>query len=87
MSGMPSDADYERIKELIFSGNKIAAIKAYRQLMSVDLAAAKAGVEELMAELHETAPERFKEPKGKGCASVILFVVTFAGLASWLLLG
>lgn len=85
MSGMPSDADYERIKDLIFSGNKIGAIKAYRQTMGVDLANAKTGVEELTAELRESTPERFQEPTGKGCARVTLFVVAFACLASWLL--
>lgn len=76
MSNMPTDADFQRIKDLIFAGQKIQAIKAYRQLLGADLAEAKAAVEEMTEELKESEPDRFQPKTGKGC---------FAGAASLLL--
>ena len=69
MSNMPTDADFQKIKDLIFAGNKIGAIKAYRKLMGADLAEAKSAVEEMTAELRESEPERFQQAAGKGCSA------------------
>lgn len=74
--------DAARIHEAIFSGQKILAIKLYREQTAVGLAEAKEAVEKLEAELRASSPERFSaKPAGAGCMS--LFV---AGGLVWLLL-
>jgi hypothetical protein len=85
MSSMPSDADFQRIKDLIFRGDKVGAIKAYRQTMGAALPEAKAAVEELTAELRESSPESFRAASGKGCSTAAVLAVSLAGLASWAL--
>jgi hypothetical protein len=82
---MPTDADFERIKDLIFAGNKVGAIKAYRMTMGVGLAEAKSAVEEMTTELKTTAPERFRSAAGKGCSSAAVFVLSVAGAVGWIL--
>src|SRR5690606_16030603 len=69
MSYMPTDADFQRIKDQIFAGNQVGAVKAYRKAMGVDLTEAKAAVEEMTAELRESEPESFRAAKSKGCSA------------------
>lgn len=85
MSSMPSDADFERIQDLIFAGNKIGAIKAYRKTMGTDLAEAKTAVEEMTEELRENSPERFRSVSGKGCSTAAAFALCLASVTGWLL--
>jgi hypothetical protein len=62
------------IKEAIFSGQKITAIKLYREATGAGLADAKNDVEKIEAELRGTAPEEFKlkaAAAGKGCLNVV----------------
>jgi len=63
-----------QIKEALFAGNKIEAIKLYREQTSLGLAESKAAVEKIETELRIAMPERFAKPQAKGCASVILAV-------------
>ena len=81
MSNMPTDADFQKIKDLIFAGNKIGAIKAYRKLMAADLAEAKSAVEEMTVELKESEPERFQQAAGKGCSAAAACLLGAAGFA------
>lgn len=85
MSNMPTDADFQRIKDLIFGGQKIGAIKVYRQLTGADLAEAKSAVEEMTAELRESEPESFQSPKGTGCSLGAASVLLFGGSLAWVL--
>lgn len=73
-----------RIKEAIFSGQKIQAIKFYREQTGSDLADAKAAVEKLESELRASSPEHFTKTAKAGCASVIVagtFVIFWRFLA------
>ncbi len=87
MSHMPTDADFQRIKELIFAGNKLGAIKAYRTTMGAELAEAKTEVEILTAELLASSPERFRDgpARGRSFAAALVALAGIGGVA-WLLL-
>ena len=59
----------QQIAELLYAGQKIAAIKLYRQHSGRDLMDSKAFVDSLEAELRAKDPTRFAHPVGgKGCA-------------------
>ena len=63
------------IKEAILSGQKITAIKLYREATGTDLAEAKDAAEKIEAELRAASPEKFKAaPAGKGCLGVVVMV-------------
>ena len=63
------------IKEAIFAGRRIDAIKLYRKCTETGLAEAKAAIEKLEAELRTASPERFSAaPAGKGCLGVVVMV-------------
>ena len=67
------------IKEAIFSGQKITAIKLYREATGAGLADAKNAVEQIEAELRVASPEKFKAaPAGKGCLGVAVMVCAAA---------
>ncbi len=68
-----------KIKEALFTGQKILAIKLYREQTGVGLAEAKDAVEKLEADLRGSSPERFSaKPAGAGCMSLLL-----AGVVVW----
>lgn len=72
-----------KIQEALFSGQKILAIKLYREQSGLGLAEAKDAVEKLEADLRASSPERFTaKPAGAGCMSLIL-----AGAVIWIVLG
>ena len=75
------------IKEAIFRGRKIEAIKLYRQTTEAGLAEAKTAVEKLEAELRSASPERFTaHGANKGCFGIAI-VCCMGALAAilWLL--
>ena len=75
MSSSDPEQQASRIKEALFRGNKIEAIKLYRAEAGVDLAAAKGAVEKLEAELRSSSPESFQHAAastGKGCFGVLI---------------
>lgn len=76
----PTPEDHaDRIKAALFSGQKILAIKLYREQTGVGLAEAKDAVEKLEADLRGSSPERFSaKPAGAGCMSLLL-----AGVVVW----
>src|SRR4051812_19374442 len=56
------------IREALFQGQMIEAIKLYRECTSTGLAEAKTAVEKLEAELRTNSPEKFAtKSAGKGC--------------------
>ncbi len=85
MSNQPDpEAQAQRIKEALFAGNKIEAIKLYRQQTNVGLAEAKAAVEKLEVELRASSPESFQQRQpGKGCLALVLATVGIAVVLSW----
>jgi hypothetical protein len=63
------------IREALFQGQKIQAIKLYRKCTGSGLAEAKAAVEKLETELRAASPENFTTPApGKGCSGVLVGV-------------
>jgi hypothetical protein len=74
---------FRPIDEFIFAGQKIQAVKLYRQLSGSDLAEAVQAIDERTAELEEKDPTRFQpaEPR-RGCMGMILVVIgALAGAA------
>lgn len=67
------------IKEAVFSGQKITAIKLYREVTGAGLADAKNEVENIEAELRSASPEKFKvAPAATGCLGAIVVVCAVA---------
>jgi ribosomal protein L7/L12 len=75
----PED-ETSQIKEAILSGQKIQAIKLYREQTRAGLAEAKDAVEKLEAELRASAPEQFTKPEKKGCTAVLLACAVIGGI-------
>jgi hypothetical protein len=75
----------DEIREAIFAGKKIQAIKIYREAAGTGLKEAKEFIDTLAAKLYEESPDRFKSPPGSsGCAGVLLAIATVIGSAIWL---
>jgi hypothetical protein len=77
LKGIPSGVHYE-ITKLIYTGNKIGAIKQYRDATQCDLKTAKDVIEAVTAELKATNPLAFNESQhkgGSGCAIVIVLII------------
>jgi len=66
------------IKEAIFRGEKITAIKLYRDATGLGLAKAKAAVERLEAELRSSSPFEFKKEESRGCLGIVLIFIVLA---------
>ena len=61
-----------RIREAIFAGRKIEAIKLHREQTGLGLKESKDAVEKLEAELRVSDPTRFTATQAKGCLPLIL---------------
>ena len=75
MSAMPPEHIAAEIKEALYQGNKIEAIRLFRNHSDKGLAEAKEFIEGLAEELYAAEPERFASPpsaSGKGCSAVFL---------------
>lgn len=84
MSDPDPEIQANRLKEAIFTGQKIQAIKLYREQTGKGLAEAKSAVEKLEAELRASSPDQFTKSAKAGCASVIVataFVILWRLLA------
>lgn len=72
----PNSQQRQAIEAEIFTGNKIGAIKLYREATREGLKEAKEAVEALEAEMRQRSPERFAAgAKKTGCLSVVMLVV------------
>ena len=63
------------VKEALFRGQKIAAIKIYRKATGTGLSEAKGAVEKLEVELRAAAPYDFKQPERSGCLGVAVLLL------------
>ena len=64
------------LKEALFAGNKIFAIKFYREQTGAGLKEAKDAVEMLETELRAASPGRFtKPPAAVGCSRAVLVLI------------
>ncbi len=82
MSESTPENQAEAIKQTLFRGEKIQAIKMYCEQTKVGLAEAKAAVEELEAELRRTTPESFAKPAAKGGCGMTIVVLSLGILAA-----
>ena len=75
-----TNADQQSIEAAIFAGNKIEAIKLYRNAISgTGLADAKGAVEAMESELRAAHPEKFTAPAKKGgCVGVMMLLIFVA---------
>ena len=75
---------WQAITTEIFAGNKIAAIKLYRDLVpGTGLADAKQFVEKMEADLRRTQPEKFNSGAAKsGCGAAVLAAMIFLVVAT-----
>jgi ribosomal protein L7/L12 len=78
MDGTIPEEKMVTIKEAIFRGQKIAAIKLYREAAGLGLAEAKDAVDRLEAELRSSAPYEFKAAESRGCLGMVLVAVAAA---------
>jgi hypothetical protein len=69
-----------QVQAAVFNGEKIAAIKMYRDDTGASLADAKDAVDRLEAEWRASFPDKFKAApaKRKGCGVCLLIVVLTA---------
>jgi hypothetical protein len=65
------------VREALFQGNKIAAIKIYRQAAGTELSVAKSAVDAIEKELRQTAPESFQHPERRGSLGLVLICLGF----------
>jgi hypothetical protein len=82
----PTPESLEQIKQALFAGRKIEAIKIYREVMHTDLKGAKDFADALEQMLRAESPEKFSASSGaSGCLplmivlGLILLVVGVAG--------
>ena len=79
----PNPPDHsEAIREALFAGRKIFAIKLYREQFKVGLAEAKDAVEAMESQLRRVSPERFSSRQGTGFVGVMM-ACALVGLALW----
>ena len=72
MEAEGSHEQVEAIKQALFQGRKIEAIKLYRESTGKGLADVKEEVEKLEKQLREVSPEKFTAPESKGCLGLLL---------------
>ncbi len=88
-AGPPVPADTKaQIRSALLAGNKITAIKAYRELHHVGLAEAKQAVDAMEAGLRLEVPQAFAATPGKGFIGCIVWLILLGALGGgiWLFL-
>ena len=82
------DIKSDLLHELIFAGQKIRAIKFYREEYGVGLKEAKEAVEAIEVILRRDFPHKFQTVQGKGCgAGMLLFCLCLGTALFWTIRG
>ena len=82
------DDQFGQLHGHIFAGQKIQAIKLYREASGVGLKEAKEAVEAMEANLRREQPHRFQTVQGKGCGAGMLLLCLCLGSAfCWVIRG
>ena len=70
------------VQAAVFNGEKIRAIKIYREDTGASLYDAKQAIERLETEWRASSPEKFKSPPvaRKGCRGICLLIVIFVAI-------
>jgi ribosomal protein L7/L12 len=87
MSPQPPNEQSAPIQNALFQGQKLLAIKLYRELTGKGLGEAKAAIEKLEAELRKESPDKFAPGfDAKGCRkTAVLICLIAAGAIVWLI--
>ncbi len=81
-----TDDQINTLSEMIFQGQKIQAIKLYREMSNLGLKESKDAVEELEKSLRSTAPGKFTAgAQGKGCLGIIVAGLMVSGVVTYCL--
>jgi ribosomal protein L7/L12 len=75
-----SNDDINQIQAAVFAGEKIKAIKLYRESTGEGLKESKDFIDALEDELRRTEPGKFTAPPAKGCGVKVLCFVAVATL-------
>lgn len=78
MNDKLSSEKTDLIKDALVSGNKIKAIKLYREFTGVGLKESKDFIDNLISDLIESEPEKYgrlSSSQGFGCRSTAVFLV------------
>lgn len=74
--GQLEGAELEEVTNEIFQGNKLAAVKLFKETRGCSLLEAKEFVEQLTDRLRQESPEKFQaRSSASGCASTVLMVI------------
>ncbi|OVE74835.1 hypothetical protein BVX97_06130 [bacterium E08(2017)] len=87
MTDQPTQEQIGQIAAALADGNKIKAIKIYRDGTGKDLKAAKEFIESLIPKLQEQDPEKYAKLNAQtaGCASVILLCIGLPASIAWVI--
>lgn len=78
----PTGQQLEQVKNLVFAGKKIEAIKLHREATGLGLKESKEAIEQLETELRRTEEHRFvKGAARSGCLSLLLLCLGLTLLA------
>lgn len=80
-----TDTQRDEIVQSIFAGQKINAIKLYRDATGEGLAEAKGFIEQLESALREERPERFQQTSKAGCGASALLLLLIPSALLWAL--
>ena len=75
------ESEAKAIRESLFAGRKIDAIKRLRNSTHLGLAEAKTMVEQLEEDLRKTSPEKFTAKPAKGCSTTTALFVAAVAIA------
>ena len=86
LSPAPETGALSPIADLLFAGQKIQAIKLYREQVQpgAGLAEAKAAVEQLEAGLRAQHPEKFTAKAKSGCTAVLAVLAVLLVVLVWI---
>jgi len=85
MGNMPEE-DAKKMTELIFAGQKIAAIKMYKEATGLGLKESKQFIDALEKQLREECPENFAHAAKSGCSVLVAagaLLAMAAGVIGW----
>ena len=78
------DEQIEAVRDALFRGNKIQAIKHYREATGLGLAESKAFIDALELRLRQEEPDQFAAAANKaGCAGVLAISVLLMTAIRW----
>ena len=91
MAFAPTPEQRQALAQMLFAGQKIAAIKEVRKLGGLDLKDSKEWVDGLEKELRAAQPEKFATPPRKvisctpGCILALALILSLTAVALWIL--